>query len=240
MAWRRYIAPVAAGAVLFVVLLILGFWQLDRAQEKRALLAGFADAQAQLPHPVDSASALAALSRFDPVQLRGRYVPDRQALLDVQMHRGEAGYRVWTPLALTDGTWVLVDRGWVPAGVDRSVLPDIEVGATARTVRGFVSPLPRAGLRLGQFDAGDTGWPRRLAWPDGDDIRRTWDRPLPPRIVLLAPDEPDGFVRDWNPVVEMPPERHVGYAVQWFALAAALVTIFGVLVLRRRKGHDGR
>src|SRR5690606_37064334 len=115
------------------------------------------------PRQVDSLSRLQELPRFEPVRLRGRYEAGQQGLLDVQMHQGRAGYRVWTPFRLDSGGRVLVDRGWVPAG-DRTALPDISVGESARVVVGMVAPLPEPGLRLGVAELGETSWPRRLHW----------------------------------------------------------------------------
>ena len=52
-------------------------------------------------------------------------------------------------------------------------------------------------------------------------------------MIRLDPDQPQGFRRDWRPVTEMGPATHVGYAVQWFGLALALVVIYVVVNIRR-------
>lgn len=230
--------PTIAAVAMFALLVALGFWQLDRAGQKRELRAAFEAALDSAPMRVVSAVGLDALPRYQPVVFEAAYLPGRQALLEAQVHAGRAGYRVWTPAEFVDDTRVLVDRGWVPADGDRTVIPDIEVGDDQRTVRGFVAPLPRPGIRLGPADLGDPVWPRRLTWPDAEALDRVWGPGLPAAIVLLHPDEADGFVRDWDPAV-FPPERHVAYAVQWFALAAALVVIV-IVVLRKKGRSDGR
>jgi surfeit locus 1 family protein len=51
-------------------------------------------------------------------------------------------------------------------------------------------------------------------------------------LVLLDPGEPDGYVRNWS-APGFPPMRHIGYAVQWFALALTLAVIYVVTNLRR-------
>lgn len=230
----RSITPYVAGALLLAALLWLGFWQLDRAEQKRALAAGFSASLSATPQQVETTALLRALPRFTAVELTGRYEGTRQALLDAQVHEGRAGYRVWTPLLMPSGDRVLVDRGWVYGSPDRRELPDVAVAGDERTVRGFVAPLPEPGVRLGQRVQETDGWPRRLAWPDEAALAAVWNEPLPPLLVLLAPTEPDGFVRDWNPV-RIPPQRHIGYAVQWFALACALVAIAVILTWRKRK-----
>ncbi len=235
---RPATVPTIAAVAMFALLVSLGFWQLDRAGQKRDLRASFAAALDAAPMRVVSADGIETLPRFEPVMFEGAYIPGRQGLLEAQVHAGRAGYRVWTPTELTDGTRVLVDRGWVPADGDRTVLPDVEVDDDRRTIRGFVAPLPRPGIRLGPADLGDPVWPRRLTWPDAEALDRVWGPGLPAAIVLLHPDEAGGFVREWDPAA-IPPERHVAYAVQWFALAAALVVIV-IVVLRKQGRSDGR
>src|SRR5690606_37150987 len=118
-----------------------------------------------------------------------------QVLLDAQTHAGRVGYRVWTPLELDGGGWIVVDRGWVPAPADRADLPAVAVDEAERTVRGLRAPLPRPGLRVGAPDAGVGAWPRRLVWPDAAALAAVWARPLPDALLLLDPDAADGFVR---------------------------------------------
>ena len=231
----RIITPLIAGLALLALLLSLGFWQLDRAEEKRELAARYASGEsADEAALIRTPAALEAAGDYEAVMAHGRFVSGRQVLLDAQTHAGRAGYRVWTPFELDGGGWIIVDRGWVPASGDRRELPDVTVDERQRTVRGQRAPLPRPGLRVGEPDTGDGTWPRRLVWPDAAALAAVWGRPVPDALLLLGPEQADGFVREWNPV-GMPPERHVGYAVQWFALAAALVVIVLVLTFRRRR-----
>lgn len=235
----KRIIPAIAGVLMLALLLSLGFWQLDRAAEKRVLIESFAEGQQASPRPVATTVELADLPRYERVELRGHYEPERQGLLDVQMHRGRAGYRVWTPFRPDAGGLVLVDRGWVPASQDRVVLPEIAVEDMHRVITGLVSPLPEPGLRLGSADQGESGWPRRLHWPDAAALERIWGEGVAPVIVLLDDGSEDGFVREWAPATAIPPERHLAYAVQWFGLAVALVVIVLVLVLCRKETDDG-
>jgi surfeit locus 1 family protein len=223
---------------MLVLLLSLGTWQLDRAKQKRDFQAAYTAAQQAAPRPVSRAADLVRLPRYEPVRMYGSYDGARQSLLDAQVHRGTAGYRVWTPFVLDSGGTVLVDRGWVPSGAERSDLPEIGVGSAQRTVSGLVAPLPSPGIRVGAVEGVDEGWPRRLLWPDAATLERLWGADIVPVIVLLSPQADDGFVREWEPATAIPPERHVGYAVQWYGLAVALVVIFLVLTLRRKETDD--
>jgi surfeit locus 1 family protein len=129
---------------------------------------------------------------------------------------------------------LLVDRGWVPLGVSREQLPVVFVDPKPRTVAGRLDGLPVPGIRVGEAQApGATGWPRVLNFPMQADIEAVLGEKVESRIVLLDASNPDGYQRAWRPSVGVPPERHLGYAIQWFALALALIVIFVALSLKR-------
>lgn len=212
---------------VLALLLGLGTWQLGRSGEKRELFEAFArgaDVTVALP------PASTPAPRYTHVRLQGAYLPGRQVLLDNMTHDERVGYRVLTPLERSDGETVLVDRGWVPLGASRSVLPDVTVDATPRAIAGRVDALPRAGIDL-ESPPG-SGWPRVASFPSMAELERALGRPLYPQIVLLDGDQPDGYAREWRPP-GLPPERHLGYAVQWYGLATALVVIWIVVNLKR-------
>jgi surfeit locus 1 family protein len=215
-----------AGLALFVA---LGRWQLDRAEEKRALLDAFArggDRVLELP------SGLSPVDRYQRLRARGRYDPARQFLLDNMTRDGQAGFRVLTPLALEDGRVLLVDRGFVPGSGDRSRLPDIAVQDTPREVAGRADSLPRPGIELEAPPA--TGWPRIVSFPRIEEIGDALGRRVFPQVLLLDADQPDGYARAWTPATAGP-DRHVGYAVQWFGFAAVTAILWVLLSFRTKE-----
>ena len=167
--------------------------------------------------------------------MRGHYDSPRQILLDnMYSAQGRPGYRVLTPLRLDDGAWVLVDRGWVAPGATRAQLPDVSVGESARTVVGRLDHAPRPGMRMGDDAQLGAGWPRVLHYPTPAQLERVLERPLAARIVVLDPDQPDGYERTSRPLAHVDPGKHIGYAVQWFAFALVAVVIY-VFTSRRPK-----
>ena len=240
---RRFAPPawaVLLTAVALAAFVSLGTWQLGRAREKRGLVAEFAAGGRDTVEA--NGLDLGGLPRYQRVRLLGAYDPSRQVLLDnMPSAAGRPGYRVLTPLRRADGRgWVMVDRGWVPLGASREALPDVAVGAGEREVSGVLDVLPEPGLRLGPAAApGATGWPRLLLFPTGADLESALGHALEPRIVLLDPDLPDGYERSWRPSLGFGPERHLGYALQWFAFAAVAIVLFIALNLRRPE-PDGR
>lgn len=209
-----------------------GFWQLDRKAQKEVLFADFDRGTGADPVRVLPTDAGAAATRYRPVVLQGRYDPDRQILLDNIVRDGKPGYLVLTPLQTAGGT-VMVNRGWLPADANRQRLPAVGVSANRREVAGLLDRFPQPGLRLAAEtpEAGDP-WPRRLLFPTAADIAEHLGYAVANYQVLLDPEAPDGFQRDWRPGVSGP-DMHLGYAVQWFAFAAAVTVIYVVLNLKK-------
>jgi surfeit locus 1 family protein len=236
---NRVFAPrpwaVLATAAVLAGFVSLGYWQLGRARAKQALIEAFI---AGNQTSVDATGlGFDEVARYQHVHLRGAYDATRQILLDnmPSTRTGRPGFRVLTPLERSDGKgWVLVDRGWVPLGATREALPDVSVGGDERMVRGRLDRLPVPGVRLGPAaPPGTEAWPRVMNFPLEADVEAALGAAVESRIVLLDPDLPEGYEREWRPALGFGPERHLGYAIQWFAAAIAAAVIFIALSLRR-------
>ncbi len=223
---------IATFSLLLTLFISLGMWQLRRAEERAAVHEKFAT-DGDLPAlatPIDGSQLEEHLYRR--LELRGRYLTSKQLLLDSMTHQGQAGYHVLTPfLPLNGSRWVLVNRGWVKADSDRRVLPQIGVSEAERVVRGRIDGLPRPGLDLASSSGSDR-WPQIVLFPTFDEIEARFEEPLFHYQLLLDSEAGDGFVRDWQPRV-LAPERHVGYAIQWFSFAGVLAVMGIVLSVRR-------
>lgn len=232
----KFNPPVWASISLIVACSLFiraGFWQLDRGDQKRQLFAAF-DGSVDSEILDELVTELSGTdNRYRRIEIAGAYDTRHQILLDSMMHKGRPGYHVLTQLR-TDDQVVLVNRGWVAADRDRSVLPEVAVTEEKRRVSGRLDSLPRPGVRIeSPAAATDAPWPRRLLFPTIAEIAdQLGNQPYEFQLLLDA-DEKDGFVRDWRPTV-MGPERHVGYAVQWFGLALTLVVIYIVVNMKRR------
>ena len=221
--------PLTLGALVLCALFIdLGFWQWDRGNARQEQWVEFsrgADAALAL-----GARGLDAVPRFQRVTVAGQLDGEHQFLLDNRTHDGRAGYEVLTPLDRPDGRIALVDRGWVPFTGSRKVLPEVTLASRGpMTVTGRADDLPSGGLAIGKAaPAVEGGWPKVTSYPTMSELSAALARPLEPRIVLLDPREPDGYVRDWHPP-GMQPIRHWSYAIQWWAFAVVTLIFWAVI-----------
>ena len=221
--------PPAAAVLFFALFVSLGMWQLDRAGQKEALHALFSEGAQYRPIGIDDATA-----PFEPVEIRGTYLTERQVLIDNIVKNSRLGYYVITPVELSpNAPLLLVNRGWVEKRrADGQPASELTARAERQTLRGRSDDLPQVGIRPGEAFAGDDTWPRTAVYPTIDDVAAQLGRDVLPWVLLLDPDEADGYLRQWQPD-QSGPWTHYGYAVQWFAMAIA-VAIISAWQLRKR------
>lgn len=224
-----------------------GNWQLGKMHTKQAMLEDAARAlDRTAPQPLLLASDPKRASAYDWAAGQGR-IANVTLWLDNQQRAGRAGVRMYCVLLPDDGVQaVLVDAGWWPLDGTRE-LPVF--GCPARetqAVRGLLAPPPSVGIARGEAmaEAGDGRWlATRIERPAVAEalglstgiaprvLRLDLQRQPDDAGVMLAPGERD---LDILPNT-LTPERHLGYAVQWFGLAIAVLVIALVLTLRKKK-----
>lgn len=228
------------------VFIALGDWQLGRAAEKRALIEQQklrAESPAAALPPAGEVAADIDAWRYRPVRAEAEWLPERQFLLDNRVRRGVVGFHVLTPARMpSEGDVVLVNRGWVPQGETRKDLPvlrdlDNLRGATV-TLEGDIYAPYKESFRLDEnMSIGAKGWPRVVQFLDFKAAGRLLGAPVAPFVIRMAPDNANGFVREWSDFA-FTPEKHTAYAWQWFALAAGVIALFLALNIKRR--GDGK
>ena len=230
--------PLLAGLATVLLTVQLGNWQLRRAAEKSALQQAIEQRSAQAP---------AALGQDDPPEwtplaLRGEWHPRHLFYLDNRIHQGRAGYHVFAPFHDHDsGRWVMVARGWIAAGADRTRLPavttpDGPAGLTGQT------RVPGESFTLANDGANSAMDGARWQAIDLDAWRAATGLPLAGFYLQQTGAASDGLVRDW-PRPDAGIDRHRGYALQWFAmavLAAALTALYLWRIFRRTQDVQHR
>ncbi|MBS0319255.1 MAG: SURF1 family protein [Proteobacteria bacterium] len=229
--WRVRAIPTLAAAAAIVVFVLAGNWQHRRMLEKDALRAALDAAMAQPPVALPGAATDWPQWRFRAVTLQGRFDAARQIFIDNRIDAGRVGYHVVTPFVLDDGRAVLVDRGFVPAGPDRRVLPAAPVPGGVLTVHGRVA-VPERYVELA------SAAPEGVLWQNLDPARFAAATGLPvlPIVVELdAADTAGGtLARNW-PAPDYGRERHLNYMIQWYAFATLTAGLWGYFTWRRRR-----
>lgn len=216
--------------LLLPLLVGLGAWQLARAEEKRVLLAADARQQALPPQPLEQVLQGAAPGG-SRVRLEGRFDADHALLLDNRTRDGRPGVELLQPFHdAASQRWVLVNRGWLP-WTDRRVPVafDTPPGPQALTVDLYRPP----GQVLELRQVAGEGWPRLVNRVDAPALWAALGRDGVPLEARLE-GGPAAYRVGW-PTVSLSPETHVGYAVQWFAMAAALLALYCYLGIRRAR-----
>src|SRR5574338_697637 len=221
---RLHPVPLLAGLAVCLVGVQLGNWQLRRAEEKARLGGQIALAATAPAVPLGNESP----EEWQIVKLVGEWLPRGSIFLDNRLYEGRAGYYVLTPLRVAGGTRVvLVNRGWVAAGADRSHLPEIAVGAGSAGLEGVVRHPEGKPFTL----ARQAGEGRLWQFLELPAYRQAFGLPVAEFVVYQTSVAADGLVRDW-PRPDAGVDRHRGYAVQWYGLATTTTIMTGLYVLR--------
>ena len=233
--FRPALAATVALALGLPILLGLGAWQVSRGQDKARLLQAAGAGQELAPIEFAQAAAQASAD-YRRVVVKGRFVTDRQGLLDNQVRDGQVGYDVLTPLQVQGVPGVLlVDRGWLPRGGRRSDITPWQTPAGEVTLIGYLREPIDVPLVTGTVSE-SFGALWVVAQISPAHLQQHLGVQIQPRLLRLAPESAHGFRRDW-PLTSMPPARHYAYAAQWFGLAVALLCMY--LVAGWRRGRIG-
>ncbi len=259
---NRTFSPPWWATLLFLlvgsIMLLLGRWQLQRAEEKITLATNAETALAAAPVDVHEllvagAGRVIDVREYSRLEASGQLLADRQFLWDNRIHKGQAGYEILVPLVLAseqesaENTVLLLNRGWVPAGLSRSEWPDVAMATSELTefsrVEGLLT-LPSRGFAGGPALANahggvdaETEWPKLLQYLDYSAIAESLGHSVVAGVVQpissITP-EFDGLLKtdNWQPVANGP-EKHYGYAFQWFAMFVALSGIYWITNSRR-------
>jgi surfeit locus 1 family protein len=222
---------------LLALLISLGFWQLNRAEEKRQLIVLQTQRQQQeLINLTATSPDDLELLLYTKVHVTGSFDNNHQFLLDNQIQEGRAGYYVLTPLRVSNSTKaILVNRGWLPVGAKRTDLPDISVGSLEISLVGIINRFPSPGIKLAGAEIPGKIWPAVIQVIDTQVLAKHLGYDLFSFQVELDKSAPLGYVREWKHTATMPPEKHLAYAGQWFLLALTLTVLFLKFGIRKNK-----
>ncbi|WP_083256813.1 SURF1 family protein [Glaciecola punicea] len=229
--------PYLATVVAFVAIVImagLGFWQLDRKADKDIRLANIEKAN-DSAH-IDLAKALGNIQSYQDftVVASGR-AQNKYFYIDNKLLGGRAGFHVLVPFEADQGT-LMINLGWIPGTGMRGSLPEF-IMPRLTTVEGVVH-IPLKNTFIKETNIAYGKFPVLLQQVDLQEISLHLGTSVLPVTLRLLPHGTD-FVRQWQTVI-MSPQKHLGYAVQWFGLAIAALTVYLLSMLKRMQGSSSR
>ena len=212
--------------LMFLVLIRLGFWQLDRAEKKRQIQNDRDARRIAIPVSIQSLN-LDDINTFKhmKVTLNGSYDNAKSIWVSNQIFQGRPGYEVITVFKLhSSDQIVLVSRGWISADYDSQQLPAIEsVTGTQQLVAEIHVPSAKSFFLSQKIEAPLT-WPLRLHHFEISGISQLLDSPVLPFVARLDQNNPGVLERHWR-VTRLQPENSTSYAIQWFGMALILIVI---------------
>ena len=231
----RWVAGHLLVLALTVSFVALGFWQLGRDHRKQALVR---EAHAAFAAPAPDVTSDARIVDGDRAQASGHYDAAHQVLFRNQVHGSAVGDDVLTPLVQSDGTAVLIDRGWISAVGDQLTSSAPGIVATGPVV---IRGIAHTSSTLNPQDAVTTS-ARMLSLPRVDLARIATAVPYKLNPVWIqaqseTPNPPAGA-----PLLPQPPPpdqvNHMEYTIEWFSFA--LIGIIGwpiaLVAFSRRRG----
>lgn len=257
------ILPTIVTLLCVVIMFGLGIWQLERKSQKDIRLTQIEERQAKSPYTLEellfergtdnsasnnvsnntSYSKSLAIQDF-PVSFVGTAQMENLFFIDNKIVSGRTGYQVVIPIATLDNDIVLANLGWLRGNGIRGQLPSVseklrsELTERSTKFTGVVS-YPSINAMVSETNAAFGQFPVLLQQTDMEQMQQHLhaagllnQTKLYPFIVNLAPEESSEFVRNWQPVV-MSPEKHLGYAVQWFGLGIAALTIYLLSLMKQ-------
>lgn len=240
--WLRWLALAAFVVGLAIAFVNLGFWQLDRLDQRRAANASVTDHEdaAVVDFSQAFGGTITDAQAWQRARVTGTFDGAHQLIVRFRNdNNGTAGYEVLTPLQTTSGQWLVVDRGWAPRPADGqypSAAPDPPAGQV--TVVGYVRRDEVADA------AAVTPYSGTVRLVNSQAIGAWLERTVV-NGYLSALEVSPGQSGGLSPV--QPPAlsegNHFSYALQWFAFAGlagiGLVVLIRSDVRALRRGKDG-
>jgi len=228
-----HVIPWLLTGISVAIMCGLGYWQLDRMVQKQQRLASIAQKQSN-----GTLSLEAALSNEDPrditVSFSGSLDANHVLLLDNQIHNQRVGFDVLAPV-FTNAGWLLVNFGWVPAPDLTRTIPNIQLKNETRTFTGVIS-VPGKNPLVKETNMTLSASPALVQHIEFSALSNALERNFLPFILQITTPDP-AFVREHQAVV-MSPEKHLGYAVQWFGLAIAAAAIGGFAISKKGRSYE--
>jgi len=224
--------PTIVTLLILPILIALGNWQLDRAEQKRVILAAVnekmnSETLTKLPADMDIAS-----SKYQHIQLLGRFDKTHLIYIDNKIVFSKVGYFVVSLFLVSNSSkQVLINLGWIAMGKTRQDLPAVILPDGEVTISGRIKTNVDDVFSLSEKSFDTVSWPLVVQWASPTQLSELMGINIQPLLILL--DKPQGnitrfdkqFKREWK-FISSSPDTHTSYAMQWYSLAIVLLLIF--------------
>ena len=229
--------PTVVTLLLLYLLYSLGQWQLSRAQGKESLKQQIESRRDLDPAALSMLPEKNSERQFLPVKLRGVFHKDKSFLLDNRILDQKVGFEVIVPFKTSTNEWLLVNRGWIPRTKFRKDLPEFDTPDELQELTGFIRTPYEKVFMLQEQHYDLTRWPVIIQNVNINELKQVLNVDLMSFVVKLDSRSDAGFNRNW-PILKLDSDKHIGYAVQWFALFCALLGIFFIVNTKRSEDNE--
>lgn len=232
--FRTKLWPTMATIVVIITMISLGNWQIYRAQEKEERHEQIGRLSEQPAVSISNDLVSIEDFKFKQVEARGTFITSHTIYLDNKMYKGTAGYHIVMPLKLAESSMhVLVNRGWVPAGRDRSILPIVTTPTDTVIVTGRAVSVPTKVFALSDEIVAGQVWPNLQL----ERVQQVTGLDLQPVMILQQDEWSDGLVRQWDRP-DSGASVSWNYAAQWYGMATIVMIIYLVLSVKRERPEE--
>jgi surfeit locus 1 family protein len=213
--------------LLFPILLSLAIWQWHRYQYKLQLQQKYeANMQTELYRL--TASNINSVHLFQHVKVTGKYLKNKDFLLDNQIFRKQYGYSLITPFITTDNTLLFVSRGWVKYDInyaDLEYINDSNFSISGMVYQPFKKPF------LLKEDIWLASWPKIIQAIDINKMSNQFNIGCLPFMIILDDKQP-GICNFQAFNLPIKPLKHLGYCIQWLLMAITLTILYIIFLCR--------
>jgi surfeit locus 1 family protein len=229
--------PTLIFAITFCGFIVLGFWQIDRADQKNVLNSNYTDRQQEAIIVLDKNNVIDEKSSllWRKVEFEGSFINKQNIILDNQIFNQIAGFNIITPFKIKGSdSLVLINRGWHPNLKNRETLPIINEISDERILQGHIASFPVSGIKLGKNNIETLNSQIfRFQRLDAAELNYFFSAKIMPYMIYLDPIIDKELYGNFKlPAPDS--QKNYGYAFQWFAFAITLLIIFIRLSMKRK------
>ena len=203
-----------------IVFVFLGFWQINRGNEKAEIIEAF-----EIQQTMQAVEFSANSKKWERVYINGELDAERLIFIDNIIYKGILGFKVVAPVSIEDSKIILVDFGWIKQPQSRDEISFLSISKNKNISVSGVLEAPEMGLILSD-DIFTNTWPKISQSKSISALESLFKEEIIQFILLSDYRNESDFIYLKPIVANMPPVKHYGYAGQWFAMFIALSIMY--------------